>query len=151
MTSIIEATEPTQQNLARVREAFESLPDAALTGVASAQPGTAKGVMAAILLAERRAAKAEQSASLASDRHDALLRAITTPHWSQTPNFWVSVIAALSGLAAAWYGYLTYPQGLQSSAQAQQAPSIPPSVVQKPASLPLPSASSPSSSSRSQK
>ena len=143
MSGIFEATEPTPKNLARVREAFEHLPNSELAACASAQPDTAKGFMANTILAERRAARAEKETSLATDRHAALLRAIATPHWSQTPGFWVSLIAALSGLGAAWYGYLAVEQGRQSSAQAQQAAPKLPSVAQISASLPLPSASSP--------
>lgn len=141
MTSISEATEPSPKNNARVREAFEQLPDAELAACASAQPDTAKGYVANQILAERRVARAEQAASLATERHAALVRAIATPHWSQTPGFWVAVIAAVAAVVAAWPVVMT--QALQSSptefkpvVTAPQAQSVSAVPLQIPASSP---------------
>ena len=145
MSGIFEATEPTAKNLARVREAFERLPDSELAACASAQPDTAKGFMANMILAERRAALAEQSAKLATDRQSELLIAIATPHWSQTPGFILLVLGTVASCIAAWYAYLSYAQQFQPSEPVLPFAQTSSSGAQRQASSPPPQIGSASS------
>ena len=144
MTSIFEATEPTPKNNARNREAFAHLSDGELAACASAQPDTSKGFVANQLLAERRAAREEEAAALAKDRHEELLRKIEQPHWTSVPGFWVGAIGGLSSVVAAVFAYLSYAQQLQSTGQTQ--PSTPAaSSARAPATSLPPQRSSPAS------
>ena len=147
MSGIFEATEPTPKNIARVREAFELLPDAELAAAASAQPATAKGYVANQLLAERRAAREESAASTAKHRHEELLRRIEQPHWTATPGFLVGVTGVLAGVVAAVFAYLSYAQQLQPAAQVQPSAQTSVSGVQTPASSSSPRTSSSASQS----
>lgn len=84
---------PTPENIAYFREEMASHSDDRLELEAAKDPNTAWGIAAKLMLSERRA-KAEQN------RHAELINELRIPQW-RTPNFWVSVVAALSGCIAA--------------------------------------------------
>jgi hypothetical protein len=46
------------------------------------------------------------------------------PHWTTVPTFWITILSALAGCIAAYYGYLSY------HAQSQQAAVATPASVQ---------------------
>ena len=142
MTSIFEATEPTKKNLDSLRGPFEQRPDADLIGMTTSQPDTAKGVMSAILLAERKAAKENTEAELATKRHTALLAQMKKPHWSITPGFLLLAIGTVAACVAA-YPVLFGPPANSSAVPSGSAALAAPLVPTSPASSPLLSASSP--------
>ena len=138
----LEAIAPTKKNRAHAREVLQHWPDTELVAACASQPDTATGVEAAVILAERRASRAERDAAEAEAKHKALLDAINTPHWTQTPGFWVAVIGAVAAVIAAWPILSPpkqyEPQAMRSApASASMSPASSPGATMSASSPPL--------------
>jgi len=103
---------------------FEGESDAFLFKIAELWKDKNAGIAAKSILDNRKNAEDKE-------KHGSLISAVSTPHWSTVPAFWLLVISASLSLIAAVASVLALPQVQKLFAQ-EQLPPVSIKEIQKP-------------------